>query len=134
MAKITELDDGSLLKLFIGLRDRRSARKAAYDVDDAGDKDKQNKIETDFLRRFNERGIDNVSSRELGTAYRSTRSTAGVADWEAILDHVKKVDAWELIERRVSKKAVEQYRDVHDDLPPGVNWSETQVVNFRRKK
>lgn len=82
MAKITELDDGSLLKLFIGLRDRRSARKAAYDVDDAGDKDKQNKIETDFLRRFNERGIDNVSSREIGTAYRSTRSSAGVADWK----------------------------------------------------
>ena len=133
MAKIAELEDVSLLKIFIGLRDKRSQRKADYDADDAGDKDKQNRIETEFLRRFNERGIDNVSSREFGTAYRSTRSSATVADWEAVLDHVKKQDAWELLERRVSKGAIQQYRDVHDDLPPGVNWSEAQVVNFRRK-
>lgn len=133
MAKIAELEDVSLLKIFIGLRDKRSKRKADYDADDAGDKDKQNRIETEFLRRFNERGIDNVSSREFGTAYRSTRSSATVADWEAVLDHVKEQDAWELLERRVSKGAIQQYRDVHDDLPPGVNWSEAQVVNFRRK-
>jgi|TARA_R110002153_G_scaffold51370_3_gene144461 hypothetical protein len=133
MAKIAELEDVSLLKIFIGLRDKRSQRKANYDADDAGDKDKQNRIETEFLRRFNERGIDNVSSREFGTAYRSTRSSATVADWEAVLDHVKEQDAWELLERRVSKGAIQQYRDVHDDLPPGVNWSEAQVVNFRRK-
>ena len=133
MAKIAELEDVSLLKIFIGLRDKRSKRKADYDADDAGDKDKQNRIETEFLRRFNERGIDNVSSREFGTAYRSTRSSATVADWEAVLDHVIRQDAWELLERRVSKGAIQQYRDVHDDLPPGVNWSEAQVVNFRRK-
>jgi hypothetical protein len=133
MAKIAELEDVSLLKIFIGLRDKRSQRKADYDADDAGDKDKQNRIETEFLRRFNERGIDNVSSREFGTAYRSTRSSATVADWEAVLDHVKEQGGWELLERRVSKGAIQQYRDVHDDLPPGVNWSEAQVVNFRRK-
>jgi hypothetical protein len=133
MAKIAELEDVSLLRIFIGLRDKRSQRKADYDADDAGDKDKQNRIETEFLRRFNERGIDNVSSREFGTAYRSTRSSATVADWEAVLDHVIRQDAWELLERRVSKGAIQQYRDVHDDLPPGVNWSEAQVVNFRRK-
>jgi|TARA_B110000263_G_scaffold74541_1_gene65079 hypothetical protein len=133
MAKVAELDDVSLLKIFIGLRDKRSRRKAAYDADDVGDKHKQNKIETEFLRRFNERGIDNVSSREFGTAYRATRSSATVADWEAVLNHVKEHDAWELLERRVSKGAIQQYRDVHDDLPPGVSWSEAQVINFRRK-
>lgn len=133
MAKITDLDDGSLLKLFIGLRDRRAQRKAAYDEDDASDKDKQNKIEIEFLRRFQERGIDNVSARDVGTAYKSTRASATVADWEAVLDHVRENDAWELLERRVNKTAVEQFKSVDGDLPPGVNWSETQVVNFRRK-
>ena len=133
MAKISELDDANLLKLFIGLRDKRSKRKADYDADDADDKYKQNKIETEFLRRFNERGIDNVSSREFGTAYRSTRSSATVADWDAVLDFVQENEAWEMLERRVNKTAVEQFKSVEGDLPPGVNWSETQVVNFRRK-
>jgi hypothetical protein len=133
MAKITELDDVSLLKLFIALRDRRAQRKAAYDEDDAGDKDKQNKIEVEFLRRFQDRGIDNVSARDVGTAYRSTRSSATVADWDAFLEHVLSNEAWEMLERRVNKTAIEQFKSVNDDLPPGVNWAETQVVNFRRK-
>ena len=49
------------------------------------------------------------------------------------LDHVKDNDAWEILERRVNKTAVEQFKSVNDDLPPGINWSETQVINFRRK-
>lgn len=133
MAKAAELDDVSLLKMFIALRDRRAQRKAAYESDDAGDKEKQDKIEVEFLRRFQERGIDNVSARDVGTAYRSTRSSATVGDWDSFLDHVRSNEAWEMLERRVSKTAVEQFKAVNDDLPPGVNWSETQVINFRRK-
>lgn len=133
MAKASEMDDISLLKLFIALRDRRARRKADYNADDAGDKDKQGNIEVEFLKRFNERGIDNVSSNGVGTAYRSTRASATVADWDTLLDFIKEDGAWEMLERRVSKTAVEQYRDENEDLPPGINWSETQVINFRRK-
>ena len=133
MAKISELDDVSCLKLFIALRDRRAERKAAYTEDDAGDKNKQDKIEVEFLRRFQERGIDNVSSRGVCTAYKTTRSSATVADWDSLLNHVRENEAWEMLERRVNKTAVEQFKTVEGDLPPGINWSETQVVNFRRK-
>lgn len=133
MAKISDLDDVTLLRVFIGLRDRRAARKADYAADDLGDRTKQDKIEVEFLRRFNDRGIDNVSARNVGTAYKSTRSSATVADWDNFLGHIQEHDAWELLERRVNKTAVEQFKSVNDDLPPGVNWSETQVINFRRK-
>jgi hypothetical protein len=133
MAKVNELDDATLLKAFIQLRDRRAQRKADYEADDAGDKDKQAKIEVEFLRRFNERGIDNVSSNGVGTAYRSVRTSATVADWDELFGFIQQEEAWEMIERRVNKTAVEQYRTVNDELPPGVNWSETQVINFRRK-
>jgi hypothetical protein len=133
MAKVNELDDATLLKAFIQLRDRRAQRKADYEADDAGDKDKQAKIEVEFLRRFNERGIDNVSSKGVGTAYRSVRTSATVADWDELFGFIQQEEAWEMIERRVNKTAVEQYRTVNDELPPGVNWSETQVINFRRK-
>lgn len=133
MPKIAEIDDLTLLKMFIALRDRRAERKAAYQADDESDRTKQDKIEVEFLRRFNERGIDNVSSRGVGTAYKSTRASATVADWDTLLGHVQENDAWELLERRVNKTAVEQFKAVNDDLPPGVNWAETQVVNFRRK-
>ena len=131
--KVSDLDDASLLKLFIGLRDRRAQRKAAFEADDVGDKEKQNGIEVEFLRRFNERGIDNVSSREHGTAYRSTRSSVTVDDWESFLGHVVKNKAWELLERRANKKSAQEYTEVHGEIVPGTKYSETQVVNFRRK-
>jgi hypothetical protein len=121
MAKVSEMDDNSLLKIFIGLRDRRARRKADFSLDDVEDKEKQEKIEIEFLKRFNERGIDNVSSRGVGTAYRSIRASAKVADWESLLDFIKEEGAWEMLERRVSKVAV------------GIDWGETQVINFRRK-
>lgn len=133
MVNIANVDDVTLLKIFITLRDRRAKRKTSYQADDGDDRKKQDKIEIEFLRRFDERGIDNVSAHGVGTAYRSTRSTATVADWNRLLGHVKNNDAWELLEHRVNKTAVEQFRAVNDDLPPGVNWSVSQVINFRRK-
>lgn len=133
MAKVEDVDDVNLLQLFIALRDRRAERKAEYQADDAGDRNKQEKIETEFLRRFGDRGIDNVSARGVGTAYRSTRVSATVADWDSLLGHIQDENAWELLERRVNKTAVEQFKELNEDLPPGVNWSESQVVNFRRK-
>ena len=131
--KMTDLDDVKLLQTFIVLRDRRAERKAAYMSDDESDKGKQEKIEAEFLRRFNDRGIDNVSARGVGTAYRSTRVSTTVADWDAVLTHILENEAFELLERRVNKTAVEQFKDAEGDIPPGVNWSETQVINFRRK-
>lgn len=132
MTKVCDVDDVTLLKMFIALRDRRAKRKADYSADDADDRNKQDRIEAEFLRRFEERGIDNVSTRGVGTAYKSTQTSATVADWDALLDHVRHEEAWELLERRVSKGAVQQFAAEHEDLPPGVSWSERQVVNFRR--
>ena len=133
MAKANDMDDATLVKLFIALRDRRARRKADFQLDDVDDKEKQERIEIEFLKRFNERGIDNVSSRGVGTAYRSVRASAKVADWDSLLEFIKKEGAWEMLERRVSKVAVEQFKAETNDLPPGVDWGETQVINFRRK-
>ena len=105
----------------------------ASNADDATDKEKQSGIEVEFLRRFNERGIDNVSSRDYGTAYRSTRSSVTIDDWDIFLKHVKKNEAWELLEHRANKKSAQEYAEVHGEIVPGTKYSETQVVNFRRK-
>jgi hypothetical protein len=133
MANASEVDDQSLIKRYVQIRDSQSQRKAAYDLDDQKDKSMRLGIETEFLRRFNERGIDSVSSRDFGVAYRTTRTSTSIADFEALLGHVKENEAWELIERRVNKTAVQEFVEEHGDLPPGVNMSSVQQINFRRK-
>ena len=131
--KASDLDDGQLIKFYVALRDRRATRKAAYEEDDAGDKDKQSGIEVEFLRRFNDRGIDNVSSREHGTAYRSTRSSVTVDEPDTFMGHIIANKAWELLDIRAKKKNCQEYTEVHGEIVPGTKYSETQVVNFRRK-
>ena len=118
MAKANDMDDATLVKLFIALRDRRARRKADYQLDDVDDREKQEKIEVEFLKRFNKRGIDNVSARGIGTAYRSVRASAKVADWDSLLEFIKKEGAWEMLERRVSKVAVEQLKPKPTTCPP----------------
>ena len=76
--------------------------------------------------------MDSVKT-EFGTAYATVRTTASIADRDAFMDFVKANEEWALLEVRVSKTAVEQFRSANDDeLPPGVNVREERVVNIRR--
>lgn len=128
---VSELNNEQLVKLYIGLRDRRAERKRAYEKDDESDKAKQEKIEGLLLRRFQEDGVESVRTAS-GTAYKSIRSTATVADSDLFLSFVVKNDLWNLLEKRCSKSDVEQYKAEHEALPPGINYSEVVHVNVRR--
>jgi hypothetical protein len=55
-----------------------------------------------------------------------------VADPEAFMKHVIENEEWSLLEKRVAKGAVEQYKEANGDIPPGVNYREERVVNIRR--
>ena len=131
--KVQDLNDVSLLKVYIALRDKRAKRKQEFTEADASDKAKQERIEGVLLQRFQERGVDSLAAKGVGTAYQAVRTSATVADWDTFFKHVLANEAFEMLERRVNKTAVEQFRNEHNDLPPGINWSETLVVNVRRK-
>lgn len=88
-------------------------------------------MEAAILQEFEAKGFTSVRT-EKGTAYRTTRTGAGVADWETFLEFVKANDLWNMLEKRVAKTAVEQYKDIHGDLPAGVNWREEIIINVRR--
>lgn len=125
-----KMDD--LVKAYVTTREKLSQLKVKHDAELAPYKELQDKIEAELLARFNQMGVESVRTNE-GTAYTTVRARAGIADWDMFLQFVKNNEAFEMIERRVSKTAVEQYKAVHDDeLPPGINWSEERVVNIRR--
>lgn len=121
-----------LVEKYIALRDRKAVIKAEYDQKVAAIDAALTKIEGVLLSTFNATGIENIKTA-AGTAYVSVQTRASVADWDAYFGgFVVPNEAWEFIERRVNKSAVDAYRQANNDLPPGVNWSETRVVNVRR--
>ena len=120
------------VSLYIQLRDKKAQMKAEFDAQIAPLQEKMDKLEAKLLEVFNNTGMDSVKT-EFGTAYATVRTTASVADRESFMDYVKANEEWALLEVRVSKTAVEQFRSANDnELPPGVNVREERVVNVRR--
>lgn len=126
------LNKSDVVEAYIKLRDRRDRRKADYEAADAADRAKQEKIEAYLLKEFNESGIDSIKT-PFGTAYKSTRVSITTADKEAFfMNWVVPNQAWEFVDIKANKTAIQQYQSAHDDIPPGLNWSETLEVKIRR--
>ena len=120
-----------LVEKYIELRDTKSKMSSDYKAKVAVLDKVLDKIEAELLSQFGDLGMESVRTKS-GTAYKSTRTSATVADWDYTLDFIQKHELWNMLERRVSKQAVEQYKEEHDDLPPGINWREEITINVRR--
>lgn len=122
-----------LIQKYIMVRDKKSQLKKAYE-EEAGKLDAvMDKMEAIILKTFETTGQDSAKT-EFGTAYKSTRSSATVADRDTFLGWVMEApeDRTIFLENRVNKTAVEQFKAANDDLPPGVNWRSEVVVGIRR--
>lgn len=130
--KLNEAPDDLLIQAYIKVRDDLSAKEAEMKAALAPLKDKLDKIETEMLRRFNERGVESVRTK-FGTAYKNTRASVSVADWDAFFNgFVLPNKAWDFINHAANKSSIQQYKEEHNELPPGINYSEVLTVGFRR--
>jgi len=120
-----------LVAKYIELRDKKAQYKAEYDKKVEALDAVLEQIEAKFLEVFQQTGIDSVKT-DSGTAYQSIRTSASVADRDVFFGFVRDKQEWTLLEARAAKTAVEQYKEAHGELPPGLNWREERVVNFRR--
>jgi hypothetical protein len=117
---------------YIKLRDKKAVFKAEYDAKVADIDNMLDKVEAILLKQFEETGVSSVKTPN-GTAYTTTRVSVPIADWDLFLsEFVIPNKSWEFLERRASKTAVEQYKEENGDIPPGVNYVETRLVNIRR--
>jgi hypothetical protein len=120
-----------LVKAYIEVRDKKAEIKAQYEAKAAKADAVLDKIEAKLLQTFDEIGMDSCKT-EFGTAYTSHRSTSSVADKEVFMNFVKDNEEWPLLEVRAAKSGVEQYKEAHGDLPPGVNYRVERTINIRR--
>lgn len=120
-----------VVEKYIELRTKKAQFKAEYDMKVADIDKNLGKIEGKLLEVFEQTGLDSVKT-PFGTAYTTTKTSVPVADKEVFMEFVRSNDEWPLLEVRASKASVEQYKEEHGELPPGVNWRVERVVNVRR--
>jgi hypothetical protein len=132
--KLQDAPDDKLIAAFVKIRDQRAQLKAAYENEDSDNKEKQEKIEAEFLRRFSERGTDSTKANGIGTAYTKIVTSTSVANKDVFFGWILEdpVDRIMFVNAAANKANVIQYRGENQDIPPGLNWAETRTVGFRR--
>lgn len=125
-AKINELVD-----VYIKMRERKAVAKKAFDTKMKPINETMVKIENKLLDLMNQTGTDSFKTPD-GTAYKTHRTSTKMSDWDAFIEYVIKHSAHELLERRASKAAVQEFKEAHQELPPGVSWNEEVSVNVRK--
>lgn len=94
-------------------------------------KEVQAKLEAWLKAKAAQDGVDSFKTAH-GTAFLTTSESATVAEWDTLFAFVRANEAWDFVEKRVSKTAVKAYLEEHKQLPPGVNYTTRQEINVRK--
>jgi hypothetical protein len=89
------------------------------------------KLEAWLKLKAEETGVTSFKT-DNGTAFLTTVDFANVADWDAVLAHIKTNGAYDMLEKRVSKMAVRAYIEMHRAVPPGINYGTKLEVSVRK--
>lgn len=126
------MDLARVVKAYTNLRDARTALKREYDEKDAQFKEAQGRLEAHMLDFLQKNNMDSVKT-EAGTFYRQEEIKPSASDWTSFYGWIKEHDAFDALEKRVTKTFIKDYMDAHDGgLPPGISVYREYVVRVRR--
>ena len=124
-----KVDD--VVATYMKLRQSKDAIEAEAKTKVADIKAKLEKLEAWIKERADADGVTSFKTPH-GTAFLTTTDYATVADWDAVLGFIRSNDAFDMLEKRVSKIAVRGYIDSTKAVPPGVNYGTKLEVNIRK--
>lgn len=121
----------SVIKTYMKLRSEKEAIEAEVKDRVSGIKEKMAKLEAWLKAKADADGVTSFKT-EHGTAFLTTTDFANVADWDAVLNFIKTEEAYDLLEKRVSKTAVRGYIDSMKEVPAGINYGTKLDINVRK--
>jgi hypothetical protein len=116
---------------YLKLRNKKEAIEGAVKEEVKAIKEKMVKLEAYIKKEADRQGVTSFKTGH-GTAFVTTTDFAQVADWDSVLSFIKKNEAWDMLEKRVSKNAVRGYIDEHKEVPSGVNYGTRIDINVRK--
>mgnify|MGYP000055168363 FL=1 len=126
-----KLNVDDVIKAYLKFRSQKEAIEAETKDKVKGIKDKMTKLEGWIKEKADELGVSSFKT-DHGTAFLTTTDYANVADWDAVLTYIKENQAFDMLEKRVSKTAVRGYIEQNKAVPSGVNYGTRIDVNFRK--
>lgn len=122
---------GDVIRTYMKLRDQKAALEAEIKDQVSTIKAKMEKLEAYLKTQMDAQGLTSFKS-DYGTAFLTTTDYANVADWDAVLNFIRENEAYDMLEKRVSKIAVRGYIEQSKAVPPGINYGTKLEVNIRK--
>ena len=128
---MTTMNVEAIVGAYIKVRDEVAQIKANHKAQLEPYTQALDKLEAQMLQVLSDAGVESMKT-SAGTAYRSERTSVTVADKSAFMDYIESNRAFDLLDVRANKTAVEGFMAENQDVPPGVNIRREVAVNFRR--
>ncbi len=122
-----------MISAYIQLRDRKEALDAEYSRRVAAVKAIMAEIEARLRTALNDANAASIRT-DAGTVFTAMQTSVRTVDPGVFRRFVIDSGAWNLIETRPSKPAVEAWLAEQGELPPGVDISRTSVVRVNRPR
>lgn len=128
-----EKTPAEMVEEYINLRDAKDAAKKKFD-----EWLKQNvtsrmeELENILLQKLNDLGIDSITAKGKGTVYKKLTTSVTTADASEFRRHVIGIEAWDLVDWRPSKTAINELVESNEPLPPGINRTGFFTVGIRK--
>jgi len=118
---------------YVKLRDKIKELDDAHKDKIKPFKDTLEKLNAVMLAQLNAAGGDSVTTA-AGTVYRTRKKTATIADMSLFWDWVITNQEFDFVDKRANSTRVEEYLNTNGgNLPPGINFTQVEVVGVRRK-
>lgn len=124
-----KVDD--VIAAYMKLRDKKDSMEAAVKEQTKTLKEQMEKLEAWIKDQADVQGVTSFKTKH-GTAFLTTTDYANVADWDAVLNFVRENEAFDMLEKRVSKIAVRGYIESNKAVPAGVNYGTKLEINIRK--
>jgi hypothetical protein len=122
---------GDVIRTYMRLREQKTAIETEVKERVSTLKAKMDKLEAYLKTQMDAQGLTSFKS-DSGTAFLTTTDYANVANWDAVLEFIRENEAFDMLEKRVSKVAVRGYIEQTKSVPPGITYGTKLEVNIRK--
>jgi hypothetical protein len=119
-------------ELYIKLRDTKKAKDDEHKESLKKIVAAMEKLEGALLEFLDANGVQNVAC-DSGTAFKTTHTSATVADKDTFMKFVRETEQWEALDVKCNKVFASQYMEENQEVPPGVKITKLAAVGVQRK-
>lgn len=127
------VDFNTRVAQYVALRDKINEMKERHKAELKPYMDVLDGLNAVLLQHLNATNSNSVAT-DAGTAYKTEKRSASIADGEAFMRYVIGGELWDLLDRKANVTAVDDHIKEHGVAPPGVNFSTRVEVGVRRAK